>query len=184
MPVLIPKLYLIRCLVWKSQNKLPQCLWIHMAPEPSITPNPHKLTWVNVTISHLWCPGDSKLVKPHQSFPQAADLNERKAFFWLNLARLYCFRSFLHFLKCHLFSISQVPPSLMLLNSLHCHAILKCFFLCKQQCVAESFGSSTVAICFCCRFWQLLDEVANQFGCDIRKENLKGNSGLLFGRWF
>lgn len=126
----------------------------------------------------LWC-----LSKRHQSFPQAEDLDWRKIFFRLNLAGIYCLRS-LGLLKSRLLGISQVAFCLTLLNIIHYHAPLKCF-LCKQQCVAESFWQQ----CHCrlppspvlTVSWQGCQSVCLWY--PQRKENLKGVV-VMFGWLF
>lgn len=130
--------------MWVSSNKLPQCLWIHVVPGPSITPNPHELTPVNVTISHLWCPRALVLVKTASVLSSGWRFGLKKNLLWLNLAGIYCLRS-LWLLKSLLLWISQEAFCLMLLNIIHYHVPLKCF-LRKQQCVAESFWQQ----CHCC----------------------------------
>lgn len=117
----------------------------------------------------LWC-----LSKLHQPFPSGWRFGLKKNLLWLNLADIYCLGS-LWLLKSLLLGISQVAFCLMLLNIIHYHAPLKCF-LCKQQCVAESFWQQ----CHCCLPPSPVLTVSWQ-GCQSvclwylqRKENLKG----------
>lgn len=160
--------------MWVSSNKLPQCLWIHVVvPGPSITPNPHQLTPMNVTISHLWCPWALVLVKTASVLTSGWRFGLRKIFVGLT------WQAFIAVDGCGFWNPFFLGSVRWLFawcfEIIHYHLPLKCF-LCKQQCVAESFWQQ----CHCrlppppvlTVSWQGCQSVRLWYR--QRKENLKG----------